>query len=120
MWKVVSVSILLKLSGLGKKGRTLGIRTLINMKQRLTVFQMREWEKVNDLTGERIVKYYYAGFPEKGTPFEFSSNRDDINVHEGLMKFDKEQSEELDLSVKYDSFKGKMTFFETGSNVKPE
>jgi len=88
--------------------------------QKLTVFQMRKWEKNNDLTGERIVKYYYAVFPEKGLPFEFSSNRDDIEVHEGQLKYDKDLAEEIDISASFDSFKGKMKMYETGSNEKPE
>jgi hypothetical protein len=86
----------------------------------MTIMQMRKWEKDNDLTGEQIVKYYFAGFPEKGKPFEFSTNRDDITVHEGVMSFQKDQSEEFDLATKFDSFKGAMKFYEVGSEFKPE
>jgi len=88
------------------------------MKIRMSIFQMRHWEKTNDLTGDQIEKFFYAGFPEKGKPFEFSTDHGDIEVHEGIMKFEKDQSEEFELESVFDSFKGAMKFREVGSAGK--
>jgi len=88
------------------------------MKTKLTIFQHRTWNKHNDVTGDDITKEYYAGFPEKGKPFEFETNRSDIEVHEGIMTYDKDQSEEFDLATKFDSFKGQMKFYEVGSQYE--
>lgn len=79
---------------------------------------MRHWSKTNDLTGETIEKWYFAGFPEKGKPFEFATDREDIEVHEGVLRFEKEKSEEFDLESVFDSFKGVMKLREVGSAGK--
>lgn len=88
------------------------------MKQKITVFQVREWSKLDDHTGDMIQKWFYAGFPKNGKPFEFQTNRDDIEVHEGIMQYNEELAEEIDLSVKFDSFKEKMVYYETGTMGK--
>jgi hypothetical protein len=88
------------------------------MKQKLTIFQQRKWEKVDDQSGDTIVKYFYAAFPEKGKPLEFATDRDDIEVHEGLLRYDAGAAEEIDLEAVFDSFKGLMKFREIGSGGK--
>lgn len=85
------------------------------MQTRMTIFQCRHWEKKNDLTGETIEKWFYAGFPEKGKPFEFSSNRSDIEIQQGVLKFDSAKAETIDLESVFDSFKGVMKMREVGS-----
>jgi len=88
------------------------------MKVKMVIFQCRHWEKNNDLTGDTIEKYYYAGFPEKGKPFEFSTDRSDIEIHGGVLKFESSLAEEFDLESVFDSFKGQMKFREVGSAGK--
>lgn len=92
------------------------------MKIKLCVIGMREWAKVNDLTGEEIKKYFYQAFDEKGKPMEFQSQKEDYAVNETL-KYDKELAEEFDLKAVFDSFKGKMKYVdisEEGAYVKSE
>lgn len=85
---------------------------------KITIFQMRHWEKENPQTGDTIEKFYYAGFPEKGKPFEFSTDRSDIEIQGGVLKFDPDRCEEIDLESVFDSFKGVMKMREVGSAGK--
>lgn len=86
------------------------------MKQKVTIFQKRHWEKEDLNGGGQISKDYYACFPEKGKPFEFSTSTDRIHdVHEGLLKYNPEQSEEVDLVAQFNSFRGEMKMLENGS-----
>lgn len=86
------------------------------MKQKVTIFQVRHWEK-EDLSNGTIKKDFYACFPEKGKPFEFSTSVDrEHEVYEGEMKYNPQKSEEIDLASKFNSFRGEMKFYEVGSD----
>jgi len=81
------------------------------MKIKLTLMGKRDWEKVNDLTGEEIRCTFYQGFDEKNKPMEFKSQWADYQTHE-VLKFDQTLSEEFNLKGVFDSFKGKMKFID--------
>lgn len=76
---------------------------------KLTIAGIREVDFISKKDGEQITGFMYIAYPEKGSPFEFFSKEDDLEITE-TASYLPDSFQEVPIEQRLDFASGKVKF----------